>query len=448
MLFPKGAESSFLEYVAPQLTGFNAQTGYYLSDTPLGTVLKYEAPVIESPADSISIAEESIEIAISESKTVSALLPEGSDDRVIWKVTSLPSEDGNEVSDAVKYLKLAANGTDVVITGRRNGTVLLVATVYSSASLSEPVSASCVVKIGTGGSGADAVIWQNGTKDTKTCTIKTGLSASSWTDSKNKTKKGKLVWFVSDVASEPVFDSSKHTVSFTVARSKLVSVNNKGVVTAKKAGTVYVYVCDTGSLEFEEYVIDIAAGPTKLFLTSIPNSTAKDTVLKKVGLNAGSSGRVYITPFIKDGAVDAECTYSVELADTAKLKYASLEDVATDSDGNAYFVVNALDVDQTKAKTVSVKIVVKCVQTGKKANMTVVIGNPVLQVTAVCESLTKPVLVSKKDTVSLKLSFMTPIGEASMRRLRKVFCSSSFKCSSRSRLIRALKVFTISSVSF
>ncbi len=412
--FPADAKNSFLSYVVPHLTDLDGETGVMMTDTAIGTVAKYASPVIDCPADSISLAKEEYEVEVGGSVTVNAILPAGSDDRVVW--TAAPANE-NDNADAERYVKISAKGCEATVTGRRNGLVTLTATVYSSRNDETPITASCTVKVGSGADTAEAVIWQNGTKEKKSTTIDTKLSASTWQDSKGKVKSGKLVWFASDSPITPSFDSKKHTVSFRAAKSKCASVNAKGVVTAKKAGMVYVYICDTGSMTYEEHVIYVAAGPTKLFVTSVPNSTQKDVVLKKVAADAGSTYRAFITPFIKDGAVDTDCTYTVRVAKTDQEKYLKVDKAVTDADGNACFNFTALDFDQEKGKTVSVKIEVVCDQTGKKTTLTVVIGNPVLDASCVDPEAdktdaadTEPIKLSKKgNSVTLKLYLTTAL---------------------------------------
>ena len=412
--FPADAKDSFLRYVVPHLPDIDAGTGVTMMDTAIGTVAKYASPVIDHPADSISLTKEEYEVDVAGSVTVNAILPAGSDDRVVW--TAAPANE-NDNSGAERYVKISAKGTSATVTGRRNGMVTLTATVYSSLNAETPITATCTVKVGNGADTAEAVIWQNGTKETKSTKIATKLSASTWQDSKGRVKSGKLVWFVSDSPITPSFDSQKHTVSFGATKSKCAAVNAKGIVTAKKAGTVYVYICDTGSMTYEEHVIDVAAGPTKLFLTSIPNSTNKDVVLKKAAAEAGTSYKVYITPFIKDGAVDKDCTYTVRVAKPEQEQYLSVEKAVVDDAGNAYFIINALDFNQAKAKTESVKVEVVCDQTGKKTTMTVVIGNPVYDASCIDPNAEKKEgsddetlwLSRKGSTITLKLYLTTAL---------------------------------------
>ena len=316
----------------------------------------------------------------------------------------------------VPYLTDLDAETDITMTDTAIGTVAKYASPITEghADSISPEMEDFGDEDGSGADTAEAVIWQNGTKENKSTTIDTKLTASTWQDSKGKVKSGKLVWFVSDKHITPSFISIKHTVSFRAAKSKCASVNAKGIVTAKKAGTVYVYICDTGSLTYEEHVIRVAAAPTKLFVTSVPNSTQKDVVLKKVAADAGTTYRAYITPFIKNGKVDTGCTYTVRAAKAGQEKYVSVGEAVTDADGNVCFNFTALDFDQAKGKTVSVKIEAVCDQTGKKTGFTVVIGNPVLDATCVDPDAdnadTEPVKLSKKgNSVTLKLFLTTAL---------------------------------------
>ncbi|MBO7633432.1 MAG: hypothetical protein J6S72_03510, partial [Lachnospiraceae bacterium] len=111
--FPADAVSSFDRFVVPHLTGLDPETGYVMTDTAIGYVAKYAAPIIDSPADSIRLAGEAFEVEIAGSVTVKALLPEGSDDRV---VLSVRPADENSGADAERYVQVIAKGTEAVVT--------------------------------------------------------------------------------------------------------------------------------------------------------------------------------------------------------------------------------------------------------------------------------------------------------------------------------------------
>ncbi|MCR5204841.1 MAG: hypothetical protein K6E47_07270 [Lachnospiraceae bacterium] len=399
--FPKGQEGNFIQYVAPHITGEKITGTYSYSVTPYGYVMRFLAPVISNPAKEISFEKTELSLDVDAETELTAIIAEDSDDRILWEISTFDPEDRYT---AKRYVKLKTDGRSALLKGLKDGKVILKAIVYSSTlkGAEKVLSAECVITVGTGESSADAVIWQNGIKEKKTYTITTSLKATTWTDSKKKTKNGKLVWFVSDTALVPKFDPAKHTVSFGVEKSKSASVNGKGVVTAKKAGKVFVYVCDTGSMTYEEYGVDILAAPSKLTLVQKAGSQSKDDAVKKLGADVGDTVKVYISPFVKDGKADEDCTYTVKTAKTEQGKYLSITEAQQDDDGNPFFTFTAKDYDREKSKTVSVKLDIVCNESNKKASLTVVIGN-----SATGASLTgtsdKYELKMKKDTVSLNL---------------------------------------------
>ena len=399
--FPKGQEGNFIQYSVPHITGEKITGSYSYSVTPYGYVMRFLAPVILKPATEISFESAEISLNVDAEVELNANIAEDSDDRILWEISTFDPED---TYTAKRYVKLKTDGRKASLKGIKDGKVVLKATIYSSTlkGAEKVLSAECVITVGTGESSADAVIWQNGIKEKKTFTITTSLKATTWTDAKKKTKKGKLVWFVSDTALVPKFDSVKHTVSFGVEKSKSASVNGKGVVTAKKVGKVFVYVCDTGSMTYEEYGVDILAAPSKLTLVQKAGSQSKDDAIKKIGADVGDTVKVYISPFVKDGKADEDCTYTVRITRTEQGKYLSITEAQQDDDGNPFFTFTAKDYDREKRKTVSVKLDIVCNESNKKASLTVVIGN-----SATGASLTgtsdKYELKKKKDTVSLTL---------------------------------------------
>ncbi|MBR4342748.1 MAG: hypothetical protein IKP88_08585 [Lachnospiraceae bacterium] len=407
MAFPKDASNSVINFVVPQL-GVEKSNSYSFTVSDYGYILKLKAPTIDNPAQTIGLDKEEASIDISASVTVTAVLPEGCDDRIIWTVSNF---DEKETFSPLRFIKLLVKDDKATVEGLKNGKIILTATAYSSAESENPVKASCIITIGTGESGADTVIWQNGTKTYKKVKLETELTAHEWKDGKGKTKKGKLVWYVADSPLVPSFNSSKHSVSFSSPKSKKASVNGKGEVTAKTAGTVYVYVCDTGSMAFEEYLVEILAAPSKLYVTEVPDSTDKDDIVKKYYMDAGTSDYLYITPFVKNGTADKSCTYTVRIVKDEQKKYATVGDVILDDKGNPYFTIDTLDFDQTKNKTVSVKIEVICNESNKKANMTLVIGNTVLGAKLISAGSSETILSKKGDSASFKLEISTLLGK-------------------------------------
>ena len=301
--------------------------------------------------------------------------------------------------------------------GRRNGTAVLTATTVGG-----KATATCKITIGTGepdpegvdiiGKGGEA--WQNGSKEYKKIQLKSTLRASNWKDSKGKVKNGKLVWLASDEPLVVDFDETKHTV-LTKSKPANGSVNNKGVVTAKKAGTLYVYCCDTGKLQVEQFIVTILAAPSKLFLGDSSGVSESSDALKKLSIPVGKTEKVYICPYVKDGTADEDNEFKVSVAKSEMKKYVSISEIKKDDNGASYFEVTALDFDRSKKKPASVKLNVVSKQSGKKASITVITYNPVNYIAAVEKSgKTTDLKLSKKgDTLSFKLDIDTYVNGVS-----------------------------------
>ena len=350
---------------------------------------------IKTPATELTLSDEELTIEVDASAEITATIPEGSDDRVAFSL------------DSTKYCTIRVKDNKVTITGKKNGKATLTArTVKGKA------AAACEITIGTGIPDPDDVyVWQNGGKDYKKFQLVTSLTATTWKDSKGKSKPGKLVWIASDNSITIEFDREKHKV-LTKTKPVKGSVSNKGIVTAKEAGKLYVYCCDTGSFDVEKFVVDVLASPSKLFLGKTASVQDSKEALKKFVLNVGETGKVYICPFVKDGTADESNEYTVSIAKAEQEKYVSISSVNNDGKNGIYFTVTALDFDQSKSKAVSVKIEVKCIQSGKKASVTAVVCNPVqnLEITELSGS---DGLLKKKDSVSMKLVPVTCIDEVS-----------------------------------
>lgn len=256
-------------------------------------------------------------------------------------------------------------------------------------------------------SDADFLIWAGGSKDTKKVTLAPTIEKSDYTDKKGKTKKGKLVYIVKESETTISFDSDKHTV-ITKSDKKLASVSGKGVVTAKKPGRVYVYACDTGSMRTEKFVIDIHQAPSKVSLYNVSGSTSKDNLLKKSYLVPGTEGKVFIVGTAKN-AVDGGCSYDIQYKTDADKELMGVSTVRKDSFGNLFFICNAIQPKDNNGKYSTVKIDVICKESGKKASLTVYIGNPV---NGMDTPQTSEKLEKKGDSVTLNISPMTALGKS------------------------------------
>ena len=423
MAMPKAATKSFIKYVIPNL-GVEQSDTYDFQVSEYGYILKLQAPMIENPADTIELNITTAEIEPSETIKLEAKIPAGSDDRIIWTFKTDSNSDMLHFP-ANRYVEYSVNGDTVEIKGLRSGQVIVTATAYSSLGSIMPVSEVCSITIGSGFIEEDAVIWAGGSKEKKKTTLKTSLKATSVTNDKGKTKTGKLVWYASDDPIEPDFDEEKLKVSFSSGKSKSASVNAKGEVTAKKSGEVFVYACDTGSGEYEVFLVEVLQAPSKVLLTDVPNTSDKVHILKKTVVEGGGSVKVYISAFAKTEAAEKVCTYTVRIPKSNQSKYVNISEVQEDEKGNPFFVVDAVDFDRSKSKAASVKIEVVCNESNKKGSVTIVIGNPV--VGASLSSGSSSDLSKKGSSITYTLDLMTTLGDTKVTTDKvKVYVGQSY----------------------
>lgn len=252
--------------------------------------------------------------------------------------------------------------------------------------------------------GGSYTIWAKGTKERSKLALNTSLKASSYKDSKGKTKQGKIVYVLLNGEEELSFDSSAHKV-LTKSDKNIASVSGKGVVSAKAPGTVYVYAVDTGSLKFERFTVNVLAAPTKILLTKEAGSTEKDKLLKKASVEPGGLLTVYISGTAGSNKVDSTTTYSVILEGEAK-KILTASEVLKDNEGNPYFTLTGASKPLSATKAANAKVTVVNNESGKKVKLSVVFGNPVASVSVTGSGT----LEKKGDKAELGVSFVTPFG--------------------------------------
>ncbi|MBP5609237.1 MAG: hypothetical protein J6X66_13355, partial [Lachnospiraceae bacterium] len=391
----------------------NVSPSYYQLAT--GYLFFVWNPNATNPAEGIAVNAEKNAIEIGESIVITAeISPADSDDSIMWTVENDSSVSETAVNSAI--VTVVRNGKTITVKGLVDGTVTITATAATGG-----CKDSVEIKVGTGIWVPQYRIFAAGTKTEKSVTIQpAGIKASSWKDARGKTKAGKLVYVILSEDTGVEFDQDKHTVA-TKSDKSIATVSTKGVVTAKSAGTAYLYICDTGSMTYEKYPIVVEQAPSKLFITSAANSSEKENIVKTTSLAVGYSQRVYVIPYIKEGTVSEKCNYSAVLAKTSDSKYLSVGSVSADSKGNLSFTVTALSIDTAKAKSVKVKVVVTCVESGKKTAMTVAVTNPVADVGV---DIASGDLDKKKDSVKVTLDLSCAQKDIATTDKLKLFVSS------------------------
>lgn len=260
-----------------------------------------------------------------------------------------------------------------------------------------------------------AIIWAAGNKEHKAYEIKTSLTATNWTDTKGKTKVGKLVWLVMNEKTDIAYDSVKHTVTTKSNATKTASVS-KGKVTAKKPGTVYVYAIDTGSMTSEEFIVTIKQSAKKISFVESAQSTE---IVKKASVTVGETSSLYISPSAgKDAEVSTDCTYTADVAkDTFKINI-SVNGLTKD---NGAYKLSFTGLLAKGTKTASTKITVVNTESGKKGTLTVVVEDPVTSLSAEYNGK----LAKKADTETVPLNIVSCNGDEITTDKIKLYVSSS-----------------------
>lgn len=225
-------------------------------------------------------------------------------------------------------------------------------------------------------------VWVNGISTYSKEKIESTLNATSYQDSRGITRQGKLVYLVKNEPTVIEFNTSRHTV-VTKTDTTLLSVSTTGTITAKKAGTAYVYVIDTGSLNYEEIAVEIKNAPSKMTLTKVAGSKIKTDSASSIAVQAGStSDKVYINNYLSRNIIEMDdMEYSITTTADGDL---SVSEVQQDENGY-YITVNALK-SVTPGKVTKRYVTVTNTQTNKKVKMTVYIVDNVGSVTATVDT--------------------------------------------------------------
>lgn len=248
----------------------------------------------------------------------------------------------------------------------------------------------------------NVVVWQNGTKEYKKDSIAIdNIVATNWVDQKNKTKTGKLVWILSDDQIVPSLDANHNLISKSSNNAKKVAtINSKGIISAKKAGHLYAYCIDTGSGNYQKTEVTVLCAPTKLIYKRNPSDEKKVTQIA-VAVNQEES--IYVIPYEKNGNVSSKCTYEVLLG---KTEYNENLSAFLEAREDGYLKLHITGLKTNGNKVMNAKIIVMNNESGKKANLSVRVENPITEMSAEYVGG----LSRKNDSVDIPLTINTADG--------------------------------------
>ncbi|MDO4167692.1 MAG: transglutaminase domain-containing protein [Eubacteriales bacterium] len=218
----------------------------------------------------------------------------------------------------------------------------------------------------------------------KSYTLVPDIAATTWYNAKGKAQKGKLLWVAKAQKTNISFDHTKHTLLTKADKTDRAvgTVSAKGLVTAKGAGKLYVYACDTGSMTAEEFVVEVKNAPSGIKFSTVAGSIDKTAIQKKLYVTVDGTGSVsdtdtaYVIGTIGNKLsqpIDEDTTYSVTIPE--KYQDYLTATVVKDSSGAYVLMVKAKSNATTQAlkKQASVSIKVTCDQSVRTASISVAV---------------------------------------------------------------------------
>lgn len=361
----------------------------YLS---FGWGVVFENFEIEKPIASISLDKTQLTMQTRQTENLTITVsPTNSDDRILWSSSDL------------SVAKVSGNLKEAIITAKKKGTAVITAKAKRGTAI-----AQCVVTVKEGDS--DGTSWLGGNKTYRTLKLTTTVTATNWLDKKGKTKTGKVVWISSNEPIDITFDKTKHAVK-TKSVKTIAAVNGKGVVFPKKPGIVYIYACDTGSFQTEEFMVIIKNAPAKLQLSKSEGSTITTDLLKNIVLQAGEvSPNIYVVATSKKGEIDESNHYNIQYMNQTDSSYVRYSEPIMLKDGGCKFTITgAASASSVNGKPGTIKLQVINEQSGKKAVLPVIICNSIqsMQVT----ELSSTDLSKQKNKVTMQLDYTSSSGE-------------------------------------
>lgn len=393
------ASNASMNAVMQTILSIEGGSSISYTKNPLGVVFCRQADVyktvINTPATAVHLDCETLTINRDEQDTAT--------------LTATVTANGGESDDLIRWsassdcVSIKVSGNTLTITGKRNGTATITAT-----ALKGRVTAACTVTVEGSSeservytdfactavpSDEDLVIWVNGGNvklasgeryNYKVKNLYTDVRASkitTVTNGKTRSKNGKLVVGVTLSNEPPVLDSRNKIVDAAAAEIASATVNQRTglikVTAKKKAGTVYVWVIDTGDEHSIAYTkLTVKDAPTKLNVNDKVCTDAERTSVKKLNLALGDSADVYIEPIAntRTKSIAEGGTYRIEYAKNSE-KYINV----VEKPGSLYgYTITATGLDSSKpGRTVNAKVSFICNENNKKITVNVVVSNPV-----------------------------------------------------------------------
>lgn len=215
---------------------------------------------------------------------------------------------------------------------------------------------------------------------TKTVTLTPNIKPTNWYNANHKLQKGRILWIAKAQPTKIEFNEARRTlVTKTTASDKLIgTVNSKGVVSGKNAGTLYVYACDTGSMHVEEFIVKVKNAPSAVKLSKDPNSVAVSNLVKNMDLKVGGkSSALYVIGTYNKKKVDADTDYSISIPSKYK-EYLEVVDesgsVITTVKDKGKIYIRAKDNETTAALSSPTKITVKVVNNQSKKTVNCIVN--------------------------------------------------------------------------
>lgn len=234
-----------------------------------------------------------------------------------------------------------------------------------------------VIEVTVGESGVkgnEHPIWANAKDiELKKTKLNTSLMPTTYPNG-SRTATGKLVWISrqAKITGQSYFDAARHKVNLT-SDSKAASVASGGIVTAKAGGTAYIYAIETGSGEYEEFIVEVKDTPLNIRMYQSADADPLENTVeyKKATVVQGDAADVYVKGTV--GSLSAKTMqvlsgtgyeYTYAVADKDKDK------VTVVQDGEHFTIKVAADAwNQAKlaaGKTLTIKVDFICIKNGKK----------------------------------------------------------------------------------